>query len=52
MGKKWTPTSAAHAVGQALKILEGKWKMVILFHLFGGNMLRFSELEKAMRELH
>ncbi|WP_027191692.1 winged helix-turn-helix transcriptional regulator [Fundidesulfovibrio putealis] len=48
MGKKWTPTSAAHAVGQALKILEGKWKMVILFHLFGGNMLRFSELEKAI----
>lgn len=48
MGKKWTPTTAADAVVQALKILEGKWKMVILFHLFGGKVLRFSELEKAI----
>lgn len=48
MGKAWTPTSAADGVEQALKILEGKWKLVILFHLFGGNLLRFSELERAI----
>ena len=32
----------------ALKILEGRWKLVILFHLFGGKLLRFSELEQAI----
>lgn len=48
MTKKWTPTSAADGVEQVLKILEGKWKLVILFHLFGGQVMRFSELEKAI----
>ena len=43
-----TPTSAADGVEQALKILEGRWKLVILFHLFGGNLLRFSDLERAI----
>ena len=32
----------------ALKILEGRWKLVILFHLFGGNVLRFSDFERAI----
>jgi len=35
-------------VEEALKILEGRWKLVILFHLFGGKVLRFSELERAI----
>ncbi|WP_416308066.1 winged helix-turn-helix transcriptional regulator [Neptunicella sp. SCSIO 80796] len=48
MEKKWTPTTAADGVEQALKIFDGKWKLVILFHLFGGRVLRFSELEKAI----
>lgn len=48
MAKEWTPSSAADGVEQALKILEGKWKLVILFHLFGGKLLRFSELERAI----
>ncbi|HOZ06273.1 MAG TPA: helix-turn-helix domain-containing protein [Arenimonas sp.] len=48
MDKQWTPNTAADGVEQALKILEGKWKLVILFHLFGGKLLRFSELEKAI----
>lgn len=43
-----TPTTAAEGVEQALKILEGRWKLVILFHLFGGNLLRFSGLERAI----
>jgi DNA-binding HxlR family transcriptional regulator len=43
-----TPTSAAHGIEQALKILEGRWKLVILFHLFGGKVLRFSDLERAI----
>jgi DNA-binding HxlR family transcriptional regulator len=31
-----TPASAAEGVEQALKVLEGRWKLVILFHLFDG----------------
>jgi DNA-binding HxlR family transcriptional regulator len=44
----YTPATAASGVEQALKILEGRWKLVILFHLFGGKLLRFSELERAI----
>jgi DNA-binding HxlR family transcriptional regulator len=43
-----TPTSAADGVERALKVLEGRWKLVILFHLFGDKLLRFSELERAI----
>jgi DNA-binding HxlR family transcriptional regulator len=46
--REYTPTTAASGVEQALKILEGRWKLVILFHLFGGRLLRFSELEQAI----
>jgi DNA-binding HxlR family transcriptional regulator len=35
-------------VEQAFRVLEGRWKLLILFHLFGGKILRFSELERAM----
>jgi DNA-binding HxlR family transcriptional regulator len=45
---RWTPLTAAEGVEQALKMLEGRWKLLILFHLFGGKVLRFSELEKAI----
>jgi DNA-binding HxlR family transcriptional regulator len=47
-GAGYTPVTAASGVEQALKILEGRWKLVILFHLFGGQVLRFSELERAI----
>src|SRR5258707_1966349 len=43
-----TPATAASGVEQAFKFLEGRWKLVILFHLFGGKMLRFSDLERAI----
>jgi DNA-binding HxlR family transcriptional regulator len=43
-----TPATAAGGVEQAFKFLEGRWKLVILFHLFGGTMLRFSDLERAI----
>ena len=29
-------------------MLEARWKMVIIFHLFARKILRFSELEKAI----
>lgn len=43
-----TPISAAIGVEQAFRLLEGRWKLLILFHLFGGKLLRFSELERAI----
>jgi len=39
---------AADRVEQALKLLEGRWKLVLLFRLFGGKVQRFSELERAI----
>jgi len=47
-GKPHTAVTAAQGVEDALKILEGRWKLIILFHLFGGKVLRFSELEQAI----
>src|ERR1700747_3378808 len=47
-GKEYTPVTAALDVERAFKVLEGRWKLLILFHLFGGKVLRFSELERAM----
>ena len=29
-------------------MLDGRWKLVILFHLFGGKLQRFSDLERAI----
>ena len=43
-----TRETAATGVESVLKMLEGRWKLVILFHLFGGRVLRFSELERAI----
>jgi DNA-binding HxlR family transcriptional regulator len=43
-----TRESAAEGVQAALRLLEGRWKLTILFHLFGGQVLRFSELERAI----
>ena len=48
MSKHHTPTSAAADVESTLRLLEGRWKLVILFHLFGGKVLRFSDLERAI----
>ena len=42
------PRIASAGVQEALKVLEGRWKLMILFELFGGRTLRFSELERAI----
>jgi DNA-binding HxlR family transcriptional regulator len=47
-GERYTALTAAQGVEDALKILEGRWKLIILFHLFGGKVLRFSDLERAI----
>lgn len=46
--KEYTPLSAAIDVEGCLSMLEGRWKLVILFHLFGGQVQRFSDLEKRV----
>ena len=43
-----TPDMAASGVEDAFRMLEGRWKMVIIFHLFDRGILRFSELERSI----
>src|SRR5258705_10616618 len=43
-----TPDMAASGVEGAFRMLEGRWKMVIIFQLFSRSVLRFSELERAI----
>ena len=47
-GKSYTPLTASIDVEVALRLLEGRWKLVILFQLFGGKVRRFSELERLV----
>jgi DNA-binding HxlR family transcriptional regulator len=46
-----TPRAAATAVNEALALVTGRWKLEILFHLFGGRIRRFSELERDLPEI-
>ena len=46
--RQHTPASAAAEIERAIRMLEGRWKLVIMFHLFGGRKLRFSDLEHAI----
>ena len=43
-----TPEMAATGIEDVFRMLEGRWKMVIIFHLFDRGVLRFSELERAI----
>jgi DNA-binding HxlR family transcriptional regulator len=44
----YTIETAAREVEAAIRLLDGRWKLVILFNLFGGNVRRFSDLERAI----
>ncbi len=48
MGKIYTPETAALGVENALRHLEGRWKLVILFHLFDGKVQRYSDFERLI----
>ena len=48
MAKAYTPVTAASDVETIFKMLEGRWKLIILFHLFGGKVQRYSDLEKLI----
>lgn len=43
-----TPESAAAGLDAALRTIDGRWKTIILFHLFDKGTLRYSELERAI----
>ena len=47
-GKRYTAVTGAQGVEDAPKVLEGRWKLIVLFRLFGGKVLRFSDLERAI----
>ncbi|MEQ8899238.1 MAG: helix-turn-helix domain-containing protein [Roseovarius sp.] len=47
----YTRATATAGIEAALKVVEGRWKLEILFHLFGGQVMRFSELERAIPEI-
>lgn len=46
--KTYTPVSAASDVNDVLQLLRGRWKLLILFHLFDGKIQRFSDLERLI----
>jgi len=46
--RNYAPARHAEGAEQALKVLEGRWKMIIIFHLFTQPVMRFSELERAI----
>jgi DNA-binding HxlR family transcriptional regulator len=48
---QYTAVSAAQGIERALKLIEGRWKLLILFQLFGGRVQRFSDLERAIPDV-
>ena len=43
-----TLRNAAQSAQNLIRVLEGRWKLVILFQLFDSRIRRFSELERAI----
>jgi len=48
---EYTAVSAARGIERVLKLIDGRWKLQILFHLFGGRVQRFSDLERAIPDV-
>lgn len=48
MATRHTPETAARGVEEALRLLEGRWKLVLLFHLFDGKVQRYSDFERLV----
>lgn len=44
----WTALTAPSGVKRAISVFEARWKLEILFQLFGGNVRRFSDFERAI----
>src|SRR4029453_6909119 len=43
-----TPDMAASGIETAVRMLEGRWKMGLIFHLFLPSPLRFSQFDRAI----
>jgi len=43
------PSCSSSDLEDALRVLEGRWKILILYHLFSAPVMRFSELRRAMK---
>lgn len=46
--RRYTPESAAQEAEAAIGLLDGRWKLLILFHLFDGKVQRYSDLERLI----
>jgi DNA-binding HxlR family transcriptional regulator len=51
MRKVYVPATAAADVEQVLQLLEGRWKLLILFHLFDGKVQRYSDFERLIPDI-
>lgn len=49
MATTWTASSAPRGVEDAIAVFRGRWKLLIVFQLFGGNVKRTTELRRAVR---
>lgn len=45
---EYSPLAAAIQMETCIRLLDGRWKLLILFNLFGGQVQRFSDLEKLV----
>ena len=45
---RYTPELAAQEVERAIGLIGGRWKLLILFHLFDGKIQRYSDLERLI----
>lgn len=48
---KFPKIACVEDVEDAISILEGRWKMLIVAHLYGAPVLRFSELRRAIPQV-
>lgn len=48
MRKLYTPDTAASDVETIIRLLDGRWKLIILFHLFDGKVQRYSDFERLI----
>lgn len=47
----YTPGTAARDAEAAIRLIDGKWKLLILFHLFDGKVQRYSDLERLVQDI-
>lgn len=49
--RKFPKIACIEDVQDAIAVLEGRWKMLIVAHLYGEPVLRFSELRRAIPQI-